>query len=52
MQSIDWVVEVATRRIAANYEGGIMNRKLFPNATAFVLLILGAAGSGYALSDT
>jgi hypothetical protein len=29
-----------------------MNRKLFTNAAAFVLLTLGAAGSGYALSDT
>ena len=29
-----------------------MNRKLFTNAAAFVLLTVGAVGSGYALSDT
>jgi hypothetical protein len=29
-----------------------MNRKLFTNAAAFVLLTVGAVGSGHALSDT
>jgi hypothetical protein len=29
-----------------------MNSKIFTNGVAFVLLTLGAAGSGYALSDT
>jgi hypothetical protein len=42
---------LSTRRIAGNYEGGMMNRKLFANIAALVLLTLGSAGSGYALTD-
>ena len=51
MQSIDWVWGAGYKKDRGNYEGGIMNRKLFTNAAALVLLTLGAVGSGYALSD-
>jgi hypothetical protein len=42
---------LATRRIASNCGGGIVKRKLFTNASTWVLLTLSALGSGHALSD-
>jgi hypothetical protein len=51
VRSIDWVAGAGYKKDRGNYEGGIMNGKLFTNTAALVLLTVGAVGSGQALTD-